>query len=286
MDRAALDRLYNNRAAVPTHLEDFARWSEATAAARRAHMAQYGLRYGSGARETLDLFTVPEPGRPLVVFIHGGYWQALSKDEFSFVAEGFVSQAAGRIANVALLNYPLAPDADMDGIAGSMRRGLAWLWREAERLGFDPDRIYVCGHSAGGHLTAMAALTDWSRMGTDLPADLVKAGLSLSGLYDLRPIRQCYLNDKLGMDDAAAERNSPLLLLPQFHGTLPPLILAVGSDETAAFHEQQHDFVSACQRCGEKVTAITVAGKHHFNIVDELAKPGSAVQGAFARLLR
>lgn len=286
MDRAALDRLYNNRAAVPTHQEDLARWSETTAAARRTYPAQFDLRYGPDPREALDFFSVPEPGKPLVVFIHGGYWQALSKDELGFVAEGFVSEAAGHMANVALLNYPLAPAADMDGIADSIRRGLAWLWGEAEHLRFDRNRIYICGHSAGGHLTVMTTLTDWREIGPDLPSDLVKGGLSLSGLYDLRPIRHTYLNEKLGMDDAQAERNSPLLLLSGFRGELPPLLLAVGADETAAFHEQQHEFVTACKRRGEKVTAITVPGKHHFNIVDELAKPGSAVQGAFARLLQ
>lgn len=286
MDRAALDRLYNNRAAVPTHQEDLARWAEATAAARRAMPSQYDLRYGAGEREMLDFFPVGDPGRPLVVFIHGGYWQGLSKKEFGFLAEGFVSEAAGRIASLALLNYPLAPDAGMDSIVASVRGALAWLWREADSLGFDRDRMYVCGHSAGGHLTAMAALSDWRGVGSDLPPDLVKGGLSLSGLYDLRPISRTYLNEKLGMDDAVAERNSPLLLLPEAGGTLPPLLLAVGGDETAAFLEQQQDFVSACRSRGEKVTAITVPARHHFNIVDELANPGSAVQGTFARLLQ
>ena len=285
MDRAALDKLYNNRAAVPTHPDDMARWSAASLQARRSISARLDLRYGPHPREVLDLFTVPEAGRPLVVFIHGGYWQALGKDDFSFVAAGFAGGAAGDIANAAVLNYPLAPEADMDAIAASVRRALTWLWREAAALGFDRDRICVSGHSAGGHLTAMAALTDWPALEPGLPADLVKAGLSLSGLYDLRPIRRCYLNDRLGMGDALAERNSPVLLAPQWRGALPPLTLAVGELETAAFHEQQHDFVKAYRAGGGKVAAITVPGKHHFNIVDELACPDSAVQAAIAGLL-
>lgn len=286
MDRAALDRLYNNRAAVPTHQEDFARWAAATAAARGSLPAQRDLRYGPGERETLDFFPVSESGRPLVIFIHGGYWQALGKDEFGFVAAGLAGQAAGHLANVALLNYPLAPAAGMDVIVQAVRRGIAWVWGQADRLKFDASRIYVSGHSAGGHLTAIAALTDWSDVATGLPADLVKGGLSLSGLYDLRPIRQCYLNEKLGMDDAIAERNSPLLLLQRFSGWLPPLVAAVGEIETPAFHDQQHDFVRAYEKQGGKVTAITAPGKHHFSIVDEMARPGSAVQAALVRLMQ
>ncbi len=285
MDRAALDRLYNNRAAVPSHPEDMARWSRTSIAARQSIPLRPDLRYGPHPREVLDLFTVPQTGRPLLVFIHGGYWQALSKDDFSFTAEGFAGKAAGGIANVAVLNYPLAPETDMDGIAASVRRALAWLWHEAASLGFDRDCIYVSGHSAGGHLTAMTALTDWPALEPSLPTDLVKAGLSLSGLYDLRPIRLCYLNDRLGMDDAVAERNSPVLLAEQFQGGRPPLVLAVGELETAAFHGQQHDFVKAYSARGGRVTAITAPGKHHFSIVDELARPDSAVQAAIAGLL-
>lgn len=285
MDRAALDKLYNNRAAVPGHMDDMARWAAASLQARQSLPCVADLRYGPHPRETLDLFTAPLAGRPLVVFVHGGYWQALGKDDFSFVAAGFAGTAAGGIANVAVLNYPLAPEADMDVIAASIRRALAWLWREAAALGFDRDRIFVAGHSAGGHLTAMAALTDWPGLESGLPSDLVKAGLSLSGLYDLRPIRLCYLNERLGMDDAMAERNSPVLLVPQWRRPLPPLILAVGELETAAFHDQQHDFVKVYAAAGGRVTAVTAPGKHHFSIVDELARPDSAVQAAVAGLL-
>lgn len=285
MDRAALDKLYNNRAAVPSHPEDMARWARTSVEARQSIPVKPELRYGPHPREVLDLFTVPRPGRPLLVFIHGGYWQALGKEDFSFVAGGFAGHAAGGIANVAVLNYPLAPATGMDAIVASVRRASAWLWREAASLGFNRDRIYVSGHSAGGHLTAMAALTDWPALERGLPADLVKAGLSLSGLYDLRPIRLCYLNDKLGMDDAIAERNSPVLLAPRWQGYRPPLMLAVGELETAAFHGQQHDFVKAYAAIGGTVTATTAQGKHHFSIVDELARPGSAVHAAITGLL-
>lgn len=286
MDRETLDRLYNNRAAVPTHMQDLERWAAESAKTRSALTLRPDLAYGPHPRETLDLFTVPDPGKPLVVFIHGGYWQSLGKDDFGFVANGFASPAAGQVANLAVINYPLAPEADMDRIVASVRRALLWLWREAAPLGFDPRRIYVTGHSAGGHLVAMAALTDWQALDGAAPFDLVKAGLAVSGLYDLLPIQRCYLNDRLGMSDAIALRNSPLALAAMWRGLLPPLAFAVGADETSAFHAQQHDFVKTYTERGGAVTEITAPAMHHFNIVDQLARPGSSLQAALVSLMR
>jgi arylformamidase len=286
MDREALDRLYNNRAAVPTHQQDMDRWAAESAVTRQAISCRLDLAYGAHPRETLDLFTVPEPGRPLLVFIHGGYWQALDKSSFSFIANSFVGPGVSPLANVAILNYPLAPEADMDRIVASIRRALLWLWREAAPLDFDHNRIFVSGHSAGGHLTAMAALTEWEKLDGAAPADLVKGGLSISGLYDLLPIRHCYLNDRLGMDDVVALRNSPLPLVAGWARPLPSLICAVGGAETPAFLEQQHDFVTAYKLRGGKVTAITAPDRHHFDIVYGMAQPGGDLQTVMAGLLR
>lgn len=285
MDRETLDRLYNNRAAVPTHAQDMERWAAASAESRRRLACRLDLPYGAHPREVFDLFTVPQPDRPLLVFIHGGYWQALDKSSFSFIAEGFAAEAAGQIANVAVISYPLAPEADMDRIVASLRRALLWLWREAAPLGFDRNRIYVAGHSAGGHLTAMAGLTDWAALDGAAPADLVKGGLSVSGLYDLLPIRHCYLNDRLGMTDTVAVRNSPQFILPQWRGRLMPLVCTVGGDETPAFHSQQHDFVRACAERGLQVTEVTAPGMHHFNIADALARPDSMIRLALAEMM-
>jgi len=283
MDRATLDTLYNNRAAVPTHPQDIARWATESARARAELPYHADLAYGPHPREILDLFTLAAPGRPLLVFIHGGYWQAMSKGEASQVAHGFVCDG---LANVALLNYPIGPEVRMDRIVAAIRRGILWLWQHAADYGYDRDRIYVSGHSAGGHLTLMAMLTDWPALDAAAPADLVKGGLSISGLYDLQPIRQCYLNDKLGMDEAEAARNSPLELLPDSTADLPPLICAVGGAETPAFLQQQHDFVTKWESRGGRVTAITVPERHHFDIVDQMAQPGAVLQTAMAAMLR
>ncbi|MCW0234687.1 MAG: alpha/beta hydrolase fold domain-containing protein [Ferrovibrio sp.] len=283
MDRATLDKLYNNREAVPTHPQDIARWATESARARAELPHHADLAYGPHPREILDLFTLATPGRPLLVFIHGGYWQAMSKGEASQIANGFVRDG---LANVALLNYPIGPEAGMDQIVASIRRAILWLWHRAGDYGFDRRRIHVSGHSAGGHLAVMALLTDWPALDAAAPADLIKGAFSISGLYDLRPIRQCYLNDKLGMDDAVAERNSPLLLLPASTAAMAPLVCAVGGAETPAFPQQQHDFVTAWKARGGRVTAITAPDRHHFDIVDQMAQPGAVLQTAMAAMLR
>ena len=286
MDRETLDRLYNNRAAVPTHPQDMERWAASSAATRQRLACRLDLSYGAHPREVFDLFTVPQPDRPLLVFIHGGYWQALDKASFSFIANGFAAEAASQIANVAVISYPLAPEADMDRIVASMRHALVWLWREAAPLGFDRDRICVAGHSAGGHLAAMAGLTDWAALDGAVPADLVKSVLSVSGLYDLLPIRRSYLNDRLGLTEMVAIRNSPQMILPQWRGRLAPMVCVVGGEESAAYHGQQHDFVTAYAERGGRVTAVTAPDRHHFNIPDELARPGSEIQAAFMGTLQ
>lgn len=283
MDPAALDKLYNNRAAVPDHPAHIARWQKASEEARAKLSPRLDLTYGAHPLETLNFFPAQHPGRPIVVFIHGGYWQAMDKADCDFVALGLGQPLD---ANVANLNYPLGPEARMDRIAASLRRALLWLWREAAALGADGTRIYVTGHSAGGHMAALAALTDWRALDARAPADLVKGGLAISGIYDLQPIRQCYLNDRLRLDIEEAERNSPLALLRQPRAySLPPLAFAVGEIETEAFHQQQSDFVKVFASIGNLVTAVTYPGCHHFDILHPLGQPGSALQQPLAQML-
>lgn len=283
MDRAALDKQYNLRQAFPSAEADFARWRAASARVRATLPAKLDLAYGSHPRETLDFFPAGRPGRPILVFIHGGYWQAMDKSDSSFVAEGLAGIDTEEAVNVAVLNYPLAPEVRMDRIVASIRRALLWLWRQASALGANGEAIVVTGHSAGGHLTAASVLADWRALGG--PAQLVKAGLPISGVFDLRPIRLCYLNDRLRLDPDEAERNSPLLQLSHIHGPLPPMAFAVGEYETDAFHDQQSAFVAAYAARGPVVTAITSPRVHHFDIVETLTKPGSELRGALQALL-
>lgn len=285
--RAELDRQYNLRQAVPSHQENFARWRAWSEAARAVLPHQADLAYGAHPRETLNFFAASQPGQPILVFIHGGFWQAMDKSDFDFVAQGFASAQAGGIANVAVLNYPLAPAARMDRIVASLRRALLWLWRQAPALGADPNAICVAGHSAGGHLAAMAALADWPAQEPNAPPLLVKGASAISGIFDLRPVQLSFHNDVLRLDLDEAERNSPLLLLSSAKRSLPPMAFAVGEYETDAFHDQQSTFVSAYHGVAPVVTAITEPRRHHFDILDALGSPGvSDLRAGLVAMLR
>jgi arylformamidase len=280
-DRGGLDAQYNLRAAVPTFQGDFDRWRRLSATTRQRPRARLDVPYGEGPLESLDLFLADAPGAPVQAFIHGGYWQAMDKSDFDFIADGF----APRSAHTAVINYPLAPAANMDEIVAAARSALAWLWRHAGEFNGDRDRLFVSGHSAGGHLTAMAMLTDWRALGPDLPVDLVKGGMAISGIFDLEPIRLCYLNDKVGLDPPMARRNSPAALLAagEHRRSLGDLGFCVGAQETAEFHRQQADFAKAWSDAGGASAIVPAPKLHHFNVVDELARPGSALNVAVRR---
>lgn len=275
-DQAGLDAQYNNREMVPEAVAIIERWVADSAAARQRLDGRCDLAYGPGPRDRLDLFlprnvSAGSAGNstvPLLAFIHGGYWQVLDKNAFSFLAEPFV--AAG-IA-FAAIGYPLAPDVGLDDIGESVRRALQWLWRNAGAEGYDPDRIHVAGHSAGGHLTAVALATDWAARG--LPPALVRSGCAISGLYDLEPIRLSYLNAALGMDAATARRNSPVHNLVSARGHLTTV---VGSEESDEFHRQQAEFMAAWRGKGLAADSVEAPGCNHFTVLDEFGSPESSL---------
>lgn len=269
-----LDRQYSPSTLAPDAAALIAGWTTRSAATRIRLGGRTGLRYGPGPRMTLDLYRA-EPGRPLLVFVHGGFWQELSKDDVTFLAEGAVAAGTG----YAALGYDLAPDSDLDQIVASVRAGLWWLVSHAPELGVDPARIHLCGHSAGAHLVAMALLAGWPP-DDRLPADVFAGAVLVSGVYDLEPIRHTYVNRPLGLDGPAAARNSPVLALPD---RLPPLVLACGEVETDEFHRQQRDFAKAAMARGGPVTELLIPGRNHFDILDDLTDPatelGAAVLG-------
>jgi arylformamidase len=273
-----LDLQYNVRARIPETESIFARWldtSEATRA-RFADVLTLDLRYGEDGAQTIDVFSCGKTDRPLVVFIHGGYWQSLDKKYFSYIADAYLAEDL----NFAAINYRLAPNASMDAIVEDCRQATACLYREAGNLGFDPEQIYLTGSSAGGHLVAEMAATDWSARG--LPGDIIKAGCALSGLYDLEPIRLCYLNKVLGMDAEMARRNSPVHKVPQ-NG--PPLLLSYGGAETNEFDCQQSDFADAWKAQGLDCTVLAQSDGHHFDMVDRLGDPDAELFRAVLSLI-
>ncbi|HUA53186.1 MAG TPA: alpha/beta hydrolase [Candidatus Sulfotelmatobacter sp.] len=269
MDRAALDAAYNNRNAVGSAAVErhYAAWQDRTKRLNAAHQPEIDLRYGAGARERLDFYKAAKPNGPTLIFIHGGYWQMNDKELFSFIAEGPLAHDV----NVAVVEYTLAPAARMDQICAEIRRSVDWLLANLARLGGDPDKLYVSGHSAGGHLTSIAM---------DNPR--LAGGIAISGIFDLEPIRLNYLNDKLGLDVAEAERNSTIKHLPTRAGRL---IVSVGARELPELVRQSEEYAKAWTAGGRAGSYLPLAGHDHFSILEELAQPNGKLTQALLDLI-
>lgn len=267
-DRRELDSQYNNRRRFPDYDDHFGRWREWSAQTRRDLPGLLDKAYGKGPSETLDIFPAGRPDAPIHLFIHGGYWQSLDKADFSYVARGMVEHGVTSV----VMNYGLAPDFGMDEIVRQTRAAIAWIWRNAESFGGDPKRLYVSGHSAGGHLAAMLLATDWPTAFSGLPADPVKGICAISGIYDLEPIRLCYVNDVLGMDEQTAERNSPTNLS---YPVAAPLLIVVGALESDEYRRQTQAMADCWEGLGHPLTTIIAPGLDHFSIIDQLFDPSS-----------
>jgi arylformamidase len=287
-DNDFLEREYNPRATIPEFAALFAQWKVRGAQARAAQArgvqpARLDLAYGSAPAETLDYF--PAEARageasPLLVFIHGGYWRALDKADFSWVAPGYV--AAG--ISVAVVNYGLAPKTPLGEIVAQVRRCLAWIHTRAQDLSVDPARIFCSGHSAGAHLTAMMLATDWTTVSPGLPRALLAGALTISGLFELEPLTRAeFLRHDLALDAAAARQLSPAYLPLKSAG---PLLRAVGALESGEFHRQseligQH-WPSVCM-----TAVLDVPDCNHLTVCDAFAAPGNmlfeALRGAITQ---
>lgn len=234
------------------------------------------LAYGTGPRERLDVFPALSPGAPIHVFIHGGYWRSHRKEDYRFVARAAREDGAATI----VIEYDLAPQVALDQIIEQVRRALLWVCEHAHRWNGDAGRLVVSGHSAGGHLAAMMALTDWAAHGA--PAGLVRGCLALSGVFDLDPITRTSINDDLRLDPLAVRRNSPI----HHVGRAEALIaIAYGLDETEEFVRQSQAFAASLQRAGRSAPLLALPGLNHYDIVLELARSDSVLAIALRTLL-
>ena len=266
-DQQGLDDQYNALKSSGNVDDVRARWELGNEAMRGAPWARLDFAYGQSPRERIDVFAAEVEGAPLLVFIHGGYWRARTKEEFTFVGRAY--RDAG--ISVALLEYDLAPGVTMDVIVRQCRSALVWLWRHGAELGLDAGRMFVSGHSAGGHLTAMMVATEWSDFGADVPRDLVKGAVAISGLYDLEPISLTYLQADVRLDQGLIARNSPVNLRP---GAPCPLILALGGGEPAEFHRQSEILRAAWADAGMTIQVLPVGALNHFTILDNFGTLG------------
>ena len=274
-DRAGLDAELNLRARTPEHADYFARWAAESGEVRQRLSVQEHIAYGTGAGETLDLFLSTETAAPLLIFIHGGYWQSLDKGDFSFLAPAFVERGIA----FASLNYSLAPDASIGQMVEEIDRAVAWLRENAARLGLDPARFAISGHSAGGHLACMAFSGDQPRA-TGHPPFLFCC--SVSGIYQLEPLRHSYQQEVLNLDADSAAALSPQAVIPQ--GPLGPLLLAVGQEEPGEFVVQQSEHFAAWTAAGHDGRALVMEGRHHFSAVEALSEAGHPLYSAVCDL--
>jgi arylformamidase len=277
-DKAFFAREYNNRELVPEHPQFFARWQEDSARARSGLSAHLDLRYGDMPGEAIDIFPARKGDGGCMMFIHGGYWRSLDKKDFSFLAPAWVDAGV----SLAVVNYDLCPKVTMEEIVRQMLRASRWLWLNAARYGIDRDRLYVSGHSAGGHLTAMLMCALWPAFDSRLPKDLWKGGLAISGLYDLRPLQQVdFLQQDLRLDAASALKLSPAFMAP---ATRAPVMSCVGGDESSEFLRQNR---LLGERWGSAFAGdVPMPGANHFSVADGLAEPSSALFQAGMRLMK
>ena len=269
MDKAALDAAYDNGAAVGIERRNryLADWTARTRALAVTAGARLDLRYGEGARHRIDFYPCGTPQRPTLFFIHGGYWQLSDKENYGCVAAGPIARGV----NVAMVEYTLAPAIRMDGIVAEIKHAIAWLRANLGSLGAAGEGFYVAGHSAGGHLAAMA-----------IGEPGVAGGMPISGLFDLEPIRLSYLNDKVGLDPAEAARNSPIAQIPP---AAPPQIVAVGGAELPELQRQSAEYAAALAARGLKARHLVLHGHEHFSILEELASPDGKLTAALLDLI-
>jgi arylformamidase len=264
---------YNNRIRIPEYPAIIARWKSASTADRRAAHAELDRPYGPGERQRYDLYRASAPDAPLIVYIHGGYWQLGSRQDTAFVARAF--NAAG--IDIALPSYSLCPAVTVAQIIDELRRCLAALWTATGK------RPVVAGHSAGGHLTAAMLATDWRQL-PGVPPDLVHAGCAISGVFELAPLIATTMNAALRLDPETAAQASPLLWPPPSAGCT--LVAALGAEETPEFHRQSRAITERWAHAGVATEYLSIAGANHFTVVDELTRSDSALFTRMVALAR
>ena len=237
------------------------------------------LCYDAVSGQCLDLFPAPGPGlKPAFVFIHGGYWRMLSKNESVYMAPAFTALGISLVAP----DYALAPATSLEEIVRQVRASIAWLVRHGAEHGIDPARIFVGGHSAGGHLTAALVASGW-REAFGLPEDVIKGAMPVSGVFDLEPISRSFVNEWMGLDLARAEALSPIHHLP---AAPCRMVVAWGGDETSGFHDQSHAWLAAWRGAGFAAAELVMPGRHHFDIVLDWCDPDSAMTRACAAMIQ
>lgn len=263
MNTETLEREYSPSSCVSNYEDLVKSYTDESLKISKKLRFEKDLIYGISKNEILDLCLASVVNSPLVVFIHGGYWQLLSKDDCLFPAQEFNDLDISYCA----IDYTLAPDAHISEMVDQCRRSIKWLYEHSNEYGYDRDKIFLIGSSAGAHLAAMTMLTDWSKY--HLPSNIIKGSTLLSGVYDIRPIVKTYINEPLNLDMDSALELSPLFLVEPNDGEV---IISWGENETSEFKRQSIEFEKKWKHAGNKSNLLEVKGNNHFDIVSNMMR--------------
>jgi len=265
-DQAALDAAYDQSAYAPNRERLLARFASNSEAARLRLGAPERLAYGAAEFERLDLYRCARPNAPAQIFVHGGAWRSGAAKDAGFLAEIFIAAGAHFIA----LDFaPVPPEGgSLTPMAEQVRRALIWIHRSAPALGIERERLYLTGFSSGAHLAAVALTTDWSSLG--VARSPLRAGICISGIYDLAPVRLSARSRYVRFDDEMEQALSPIRHLEKL---ATPLLVAYGTEETPEFQRQNRAFAQAAQDLGKPVELLVGAHYNHFEMLETLASP-------------
>ena len=269
MSIETLEREYSPSSCVTNYLELVQSYTSESKEISKLLKFEKDLIYGISIDETLDLCLAEVNDSPLVIFIHGGYWQLLSKNDCLFPAKDFFDEGISYCS----IDYTLAPHANIDEMIEQCIRAVQWLYQSAIKYGYDEKKFFLIGSSAGAHLATMTMLTDWENY--DLPADIIKGCTLLSGVYDIRPIVKTYINEPLNLDMQTASMLSPLFKVRSHTANL---IISWGENETNEFKRQSIEFDKKWKACGNTSHLLEVKGNNHFDIVFNMMKKDCALR--------
>lgn len=266
-----LDRQYNNRLNAPDFDHHLQEWERRSREAEHTYPHHKDISYGELAEEKLDIFPSQKPGSKTLVFIHGGYWHRHTRADFHMLAEAFHRYDI----TIVLVGYQVMPAFSMDQLVQSCRKAVSWVQQHIGKYNGDPQQVYIAGHSAGAHLTAMVA--------ADPLRSSIQGICAISGLYDLIPIQLSYVNAIIQLDEATAARNSPVNVQP-----LPGcrIVLAVGDDETDEYHAQSRGLFEKWSSPANPCELLEVPGCNHFSVLTSVLDNSSVLHLAIRRLMQ
>ncbi|HEY7220766.1 MAG TPA: alpha/beta hydrolase [Candidatus Binatia bacterium] len=271
-----LEYQYNPRVSVPEYPELAQLRAAQSRKVRGSVKSWLDVAYGGSPRELLDIYAADKAGGPVLVYIHGGYWRTGSKEDNC----NFVPTFTERGATVVLVEYDLCPNVTVTDIVRQTRAAIGWTYKNIVHYGGNPSGLFVAGHSAGGHLTAMALAHDWAK--DSLPNDLIKGAAATSGVYDLEMVMKISVQEQVRMTPEVAKQNNPLLHPPRVKC---PLIIAVGGTEPKGWQQMSEDYFKFCQSNGVNATYLVEPEANHYTMTEHLLDDGRPITQAMLRQL-